>query len=117
GEIVGIYYNRDLLAKAGVKQPTTFAEFEESLPKLKKAGVLPIQFGTSDKSPSIHLLGVLLAATVGKEKAGNLVTGAEPAKWNDPKVVEAIQKVADWSKKGYLPAGANGQSGDQATAA
>lgn len=117
GEIVGLYYNKKKLADLGLQPPKTFAEFEAQLPKIKAAGELPIQFGTADRSPSIHLLGVVLAATAGKDKAHALVTGAGDAAWNESVVVEAIRTIESWSADGYLTRGANGLSSPEATAA
>ncbi|WP_020573886.1 extracellular solute-binding protein [Actinopolymorpha alba] len=116
GEIVGIYYNKDLLTKVGVEVPKTFAEFEAALPKIKAAGEIPIQFGTSDKSPAIHLFGVVQAATAGKQAVRDLVTAKGNASWNDSGTTKAAQLVSDWARKGYLTSGANGLSGDAASA-
>ena len=115
GEIVGIFYNKKLLQQAGLEPPKTFAEFESDLPKIKAEGLLPIQFGTSDKSPAIHLFGVVQAATAGKQAVRDLVTSTGDVAWSDPGTAQAAQKVKDWAAKGYLTAGANGLSGDGAS--
>jgi raffinose/stachyose/melibiose transport system substrate-binding protein len=115
GEIVGIYYNKELLDKVGLAEPKTFAEFEAALPKIKAAGELPIQFGTADKSPAIHLFGVVQAAKAGKQAVRDLVTSTSGS-WSDPQTVDAAQTIQDWADKGYLPTGANGLSGDASAA-
>lgn len=116
GEIVGIFYNKQKLDELGMKPPETFEEFEQQLGEIEKQGELPIQFGTSDKSPSIHLLGVVLAAQAGPEKARDLVTGNGDVAWDDPEVVQAIETIQQWNDAGYLTPGSNGQTGEQATA-
>ncbi len=59
GEIVGIYYNKQKLARVGLSVPATWADFEADLPKIKAAGQLPIMFGNKDQWPAIHEFGVL----------------------------------------------------------
>ena len=51
GEIVGVYYNKQMLADLGLDVPTTFAEFEQALEVAKQAGEVPIQFGNNDAFP------------------------------------------------------------------
>lgn len=116
GEIVGIYYNKQKLADLGLKEPKTFAEFEDQLAEIEAEGELPIQFGTSNKSPTIHLLGVILSATAGQEKASDLVTASGDVAWDDSDVLESVHKINTWAKRGYLTKGANGLSSDEATA-
>jgi raffinose/stachyose/melibiose transport system substrate-binding protein len=78
-------------------------------------GELPIQFGTADKSPAIHLFGVVQAAKAGKQAVRDLVTSTNGT-WSDPPTRQAAQTIQDWAGKGYLPAGANGLSGDASAA-
>lgn len=41
-EFLGIFYNTDLFAKAGIKEvPTTFSELKEDCKKLQDAGITP----------------------------------------------------------------------------
>ena len=115
GEIVGVYYNKKLLAKAGVKVPRTLSDFSDALPKLKAAGILPIQYGDASKSPGIHIYGAVISAVAGETVASDLVSGAGGA-WTDPAPVQAATMVFNWARKGYLPKGANGVSGDDALA-
>jgi raffinose/stachyose/melibiose transport system substrate-binding protein len=114
GEIVGLYYNKKLLQKAGLKAPTTFAQLQADLPKIKAAGMLPLQYGDSDKTPGIHIYGVALSAVAGSKAATDLVTSAGGA-WTDPAPLQAAQVVAGWAKAGYLTPGANGISKDTAS--
>lgn len=115
GEIVGVYYNKKLLAKAGVAAPTTMTAFRAALPRVKAAGLLPIQYGDASKSPGIHLYGAVISAVAGEKAASDLVSGAGGA-WTDPDPLQAATIVHDWATRGYLPEGANGVSGDDAVA-
>jgi raffinose/stachyose/melibiose transport system substrate-binding protein len=113
GEIVGVYYNKSILAKADITPPRTFAQFQTALAKLKAAGQLPLQYGDSDKSPGIHLFGTVQANIASKTAIRNLVQ-SKAGKWTDASTVDAAQIVIDWAKKGYLTPGANGVSADLA---
>ena len=106
GEAVGIYYNTDKLAKLGVQPPVTWGQFEQDLATAKSKGETPIYFANLEKFPAIHEFGVLLGQTTGKDALRNLVFGRGGA-WTDPSVVQAAQKLADWAKNGYFPAGVN----------
>ena len=114
GELVGLYYNKAVLAEAGISAPpTTLDEFNSDLTKVKAVGILPISYGDVEKSPGIHLYGFVLSALAGQQKVTNLVTG-NGGTWTDPKAVEAAQIVQDWAKNGYLTEGGNGISRDDA---
>jgi raffinose/stachyose/melibiose transport system substrate-binding protein len=53
--IEGIWYNKDLFAKAGITSPpTTFDELNEAVAKLKAINVIPIALGAGDKWPAAH---------------------------------------------------------------
>ncbi|WP_405622799.1 extracellular solute-binding protein [Streptomyces sp. NBC_00076] len=117
GELVGVFYNRAKLKSLGLTAPTTLAQFEAALAKAKASGLLPISYGDSDKSPGIHIFGVVQAATAGKDEVRKLVFNDGGAKWTDAGTVKAGQTLRDWATKGYLSSGFNGQSGDQAAAA
>jgi len=48
GEMVGLYYNKALLDKAGVAVPKTLAELEQAMEKLKTQGTPPMMLGLLD---------------------------------------------------------------------
>ena len=51
----GIYYSKDLFAQAGITAtPTTIAELEADVAKLKATGVAPIALGAKDAWPAAH---------------------------------------------------------------
>ncbi|NGN63377.1 extracellular solute-binding protein [Streptomyces sp. A7024] len=112
GEFVGIYYNKDVLDKAGLEPPETWQDFTDSLATLKKRGELPVQFGNLDKYPAIHTFGVL-QDQLGAEDTRDTVLGRGSGFANDH-TEEAAATLADWAKRGYLPKGANGLGYDDA---
>jgi raffinose/stachyose/melibiose transport system substrate-binding protein len=53
--VVGFWYNTELFAQAGVTEaPTTTAELDDAVAKLKAAGIEPISVGAGDKWPAAH---------------------------------------------------------------
>ncbi|WP_222122068.1 extracellular solute-binding protein [Curtobacterium sp. 9128] len=117
GELVGLYYNKAVLAEAGISEPpTTLDELTADMATLKSAGTLPLSYGDVEKSPGIHLYGFALSALAGHEKVNDLVAG-KSGSWTGSDEVEAAETVAGWSKDGYLTEGANGVSRDDAVAA
>ena len=51
----GIYYSKDLFARAGITAtPTTIPELEADVAKLKSSGVAPIAVGAKDAWPAAH---------------------------------------------------------------
>lgn len=115
GEVVGIYYNKKILSQLGVEAPTSLDDLEKSMAASKAAGILPMAYGDIEKSPGIHLFGVVQAAIAGSDAVNELVTGAGGA-WTDDATVEAAKTIQDWSSKGYITEGANGVSRDDALA-
>ncbi|MEU9348449.1 extracellular solute-binding protein [Streptomyces sp. NPDC048278] len=116
GEIVGIYYNKAKLKSLGLPVPTTLAGFETALAKAKSSGLQPISYGDADKSPGIHIFGVVQAATAGKDEVRKLVFDEGGATWTDAGSLKAATTLRSWADKGYLGSGFNGESKDQAVA-
>ncbi|MEU9025928.1 extracellular solute-binding protein [Actinomadura sp. NPDC048394] len=106
GEIVGLYYNKEKLAKLGVQPPKTWDEFEQALATAKGKGEVPIAFGNLEKLPAMQLYGILQDAATGKDAVRKLVFGSGGS-WTDAPNVQAAQKLADWAKKGYLTKDSN----------
>jgi len=53
--IEGIWYNKDMFARAGITAPpTTFDELNDAVTKLKAIDVVPIALGAGDKWPAAH---------------------------------------------------------------
>jgi raffinose/stachyose/melibiose transport system substrate-binding protein len=115
GEVVGVFYNRAILKKLGVEAPTSLTELSDDMAKAKAAGILPLSYGDVEKSPGIHLYGVVQGALAGQKAVNDLVTSASGA-WTDPANVQAAKTIQGWQNKGYLTPGSNGVSRDAAVA-
>lgn len=106
GEIVGLYYNKEKLSRLGIQPPKTWAEFDRALATAKGKGEVPIAFGNQEKLPAMQLYGILQDGLTGKEAVRKLVFGSGGS-WTDAPNVQAAQKLADWSEKGYFTKDAN----------
>ncbi|MFE5123692.1 extracellular solute-binding protein [Streptomyces sp. NPDC056669] len=116
GEIIGVYYNKAKLKSLGLPLPTTLTGFETALAKAKASGLQPLSYGDSDKSPGIHIFGVIQALAAGKPEVRKLVFDEGDAKWTDSGTLKAATTLRRWADKGYLGSGFNGKSKDQAVA-
>lgn len=111
GELVGVYYNKDLFAKYGVAVPKTLGDFEKAAQTFKNAGVVPIAYGAAEMWPFYHLYGEILGATLADEKGGDAaeswlsgtVIKTDPSlSFDDPAVLKAAQIVQDSGNNGYF---------------
>ncbi|WP_066523002.1 extracellular solute-binding protein [Curtobacterium ammoniigenes] len=116
GELVGVYYNKSILAKDGITAPPkTLDEFTTDMQKVKAAGDLPLSYGDVEKSPGIHIYGVVLSALAGADAVNSLVAG-KSGSWTGSDEVQAAATIQGWQKDGYITPGGNGVSQDVATA-
>jgi raffinose/stachyose/melibiose transport system substrate-binding protein len=66
--MVGMWYNKDLFAEAGIEAPpTTWEAFLEDVQTLKDAGITPIAVGAGDKWPAAFWWEYLAARIGGKD--------------------------------------------------
>jgi raffinose/stachyose/melibiose transport system substrate-binding protein len=87
------FYNKDLFAKAGIREPArTWEDFWTQCDKLKAIGVYPIAMQTADNAwLSSHWLMALIA-TSGPE-GEKFVTTPDPANYEVPVFIEAIRTL------------------------
>ncbi|WP_432034945.1 extracellular solute-binding protein [Streptomyces cucumeris] len=112
GEYIGLYYNKDLLKKAGLEPPETWRDLTDGLAELKDHGELPVQFGNLDKYPAIHTFGVLQDQL---DAAGTRDTVLGRGDGFDNAATKgAAATLTDWMERGYLPKGAGGLGYDDA---
>lgn len=86
--LVGLWYNKDLLAQAGIEAPaTTWEEFLTQVQTLKDAGITPISLGGGDQWPSMFWWAYLATRIGG---------GA---------TVDAAVQSGDWTGEAFVRAG------------
>jgi raffinose/stachyose/melibiose transport system substrate-binding protein len=94
-----MFYNTELLNKAGVDIPTTWDELMDIIPRLKDIGVAPIALGGQSKWPELIWLEYLVNREGGDEVWNRVLAGEEGA-WDDPAVLGALEKIQDLVKAG-----------------
>ncbi|MCU1538363.1 MAG: extracellular solute-binding protein family 1 [Humibacillus sp.] len=114
GEVVGIYYDKKVLADAGVQAPTTWADFESSLQTIKDKGAVPLVLGNLEKWPAIHVFGTIQGRTTPADQIRELAFGRKGPTWATPENKKAAETLVSWVDKGYFNSGFNGKDYDPA---
>ncbi|MFL1905333.1 ABC transporter substrate-binding protein [Streptomyces tauricus] len=114
--MTGIYYNKQLAAKAGIETPPrTLAEFERQLAAAKDADLTPLGVGALD-SGGLHLWAALLNQLMPTDEYWDWVNGKKGATIENPAAVEASEDMIEWGRKGYYNESANGTAQVDSTA-
>jgi raffinose/stachyose/melibiose transport system substrate-binding protein len=100
---IGLYYNKEMFAKAGITKPISqmnFDEFDQALEKLKQAGLTPLTLMTGENTWTTMLLATAFMA--------NQPGGAEVVKstrtdrtydFTDPVWIKTFAEVQKWFQK------------------
>jgi raffinose/stachyose/melibiose transport system substrate-binding protein len=119
--MVGIWYNKDLFAQAGISAPpTTWEDFLADVDKLKAKGITPISVGGSPATWTEMFWWAYLSL---RECGKDVMTKAtNDGDWTNPCFVEAGKKVQELVNKkpfqdGFLAAVWDGAGGSAATMA
>ncbi len=115
-EIVGLFYNKDIVGEAGVELPTTLAGLEESFQALLDAGQTPLVFGNLDKWPAIHLFGDIHGTMATREFLDGIIYRTGEQSFEDQSIIDAAARLQDWVSAGYLLDGFDGIGADDAAA-
>lgn len=94
-----MYFNQDILDKAGVTPPTTWEEFEEIAPKIKEAGFVPL---AQSHTPWVFVENFMSRNNQPFATNNNGYDGAQGTKilTNNPELIMHWSKVKDWSDNG-----------------
>ena len=107
GSVVGLFYNKDLLAKAGITNPPkTLDEFTADLKKAKDAGLAPLQLGNAQGHASF-LVQAVGQSIDGAEPANAWALGKSGSTFDTKGNREGAQKLQDFAAQGLIPADAN----------
>jgi raffinose/stachyose/melibiose transport system substrate-binding protein len=93
--IVGMWYNKDLWAEAGLDPeapPATWAELLEAVQALKDAGITPIAVGAGDKWPAHFWYSYLMVRLGGADGMNQI---AADNNFSVPAVIEAGEHVEE----------------------
>jgi raffinose/stachyose/melibiose transport system substrate-binding protein len=103
-QTLGLFINKDVFDKHGLKAPTTWDELLQVSKTLKEKGVIPLANGTNTAFMVETLTGVFLPAFHGKEFVSDVVAGK--ATFEDPRYVGALERLLDL--RDYMPTGFGG---------
>lgn len=102
----GIFYNKAVLADAGMTEPpATWDDFLELCETLKGKGIAPIALGSRDRWPAQFWFDYLLLRTAGPEYRAALMAGE--ASYTDDAVGAAMEAWKDLFDRGYFADNAN----------
>ncbi|HJX06947.1 MAG TPA: extracellular solute-binding protein [Actinomycetota bacterium] len=116
GELVGVYYNKQMLSDLGLTVPTTFGDFEQDLELARQAGQIPIQFANNDAFPGIHEFAEIQDQMAPTTYLTDLIFGTQrdQLSFDTPENVQAATTLQDWANKGYFTPGFGGGGYDDA---
>lgn len=116
GEMVGLYYNKALLDKAGIAVPKTLPELESAMAKLKEQGVAPMMLGLLDGNMGQQMLSALWQAQIDskdRKKLDDLIYDVGGT-FKDDRLTKAATLMKNWNEKGYFFPGFQGIGNDDA---
>jgi raffinose/stachyose/melibiose transport system substrate-binding protein len=110
GELVGVYYNKQLLSDLGLTIPTTLSDFEQDLEIAKQAGQVPIAFGNNDAFPGIHEYAEIQDQMAPTSYLTDLIFGTQRAglSFATPENTDAAATLQNWANAGYFTPGFGG---------
>lgn len=110
---VGIWYNKAIFEKLGLKPFETWSELIEGVKKIKASGIIPIAVGEGDKWPG-HFWWVYLATRIGGQEAFLKASGRQGSFADEPyvKAGEELKKLVDLKpfQNGFLGATYNDEA-------
>jgi ABC-type glycerol-3-phosphate transport system substrate-binding protein len=112
----GIFYNPQILDKAGVEPPETWDDLSAAAEQIRtKTGVIPCAL-TNNPGPSglDFMLPLITQVTDDPELVLDLDMQRNNASWDSPPVVEALAMVKRLVGENIFEPGINGVTGDQA---
>lgn len=108
-EVVGVYYNKALLAQIGLEVPTTFDEFEAALAAAAEAGIAPLVVGGLDAWPW-GMVYMALSNTFNDDPSAMIEwsLGAPDTTYDTPGNRRAAEVLRSWMEAGYFIEGVEG---------
>ncbi|MGA3353809.1 MAG: extracellular solute-binding protein [Acidimicrobiales bacterium] len=116
GSLVGIYYNKKMLAAVGGAVPNNWATFTKDLTLLHKAGKVALAYaqGNPTAYQPVHTLYTIANEFVAAKAQDNFVFHIGKPSIDSSGFVEAATIFQAWAKDGYFSPGYQGLSDAQA---
>lgn len=114
--VLGVYYNAEVLAEAGIDSPPDdLDEFEEALDAVADTDAAPLSLGNLEVG-GIHLWNAVLNTLGDRDEYLDWVYGASGATIETDAAQEAALTLDEWTDAGYISSGANATSDADALA-
>ncbi len=101
GEFVGVYYNKDAFAAAGLQIPTTYDEFVKVLDAFVAKGITPLAEAGAEY-PLGQLWYQLALSKADRGWVNDYQLYKSPVDWQGPQTTYASQTLKDYVAKGYI---------------
>jgi raffinose/stachyose/melibiose transport system substrate-binding protein len=106
--VTGVFYNKDLAARIGVREPETLAELDDALARAKRSGVTPIAAFNGGATGGLTFPLQSLMGAYGSPRSIDDWTFQRPGATIDtPPNAEAARHLARWLTAGYFDADLN----------
>lgn len=103
--LLGIYYNRDMFNKLGLKEPKTWAEFQNIMETLKKNDIVPLAFANLEQFHFLHMAWAAIHASVPPDRVKDWYYMRDPnVKLTDDDFVRGLAWLQSLVKDGYVNA-------------
>lgn len=101
GEFVGVYYNLDMFAEAGLEVPTTYDEFIDVLDAFVAEGITPLAEAGAEY-PLGQLWYQLALSQADRQWVNDYQLYENPVDWAGPEVTYASETLLDYLDAGYI---------------
>lgn len=101
GEFVGVYYNKDAFAAAGLEIPTTYDEFVKVLDAFVAKGITPLAEAGAEY-PLGQLWYQLALDNADRGWVDDYQLYKNPVDWTGPEVTAATDTLKEYIDKGYV---------------
>ena len=115
-DLIGLYYNKTLIDKAGLKLPTNTTELMSFCKQAADKGYIPMAFGDNPGWQGFHQFSMTSNNMVGPEYMQSLLFDNKGS-WNTPEMVKAIKTYfVDLRQAGCFPKNVNALKNDDVSA-
>ncbi|TDN91816.1 extracellular solute-binding protein [Microbacterium sp. BK668] len=101
GEFVGVYYNEDAFAEAGLEIPTTYDEFVSVLDAFVAKGITPLAEAGAEY-PLGQLWYQLALTQADRKFVDDYQLYKSPVDWEGPEITYATDTLQEYVDKGYI---------------
>ncbi|QIG39682.1 extracellular solute-binding protein [Microbacterium sp. 4R-513] len=101
GEFVGVYYNKDAFAAAGLEIPTTYDEFVKVLDAFVAKGITPLAEAGAEY-PLGQLWYQLALSKADRSFVDDYQLYKNPVDWQGPEISYATDTLKEYVDKGYI---------------